>query len=700
MGDAWLLVANLLAACPHLKLLVTSRSLLRLHGEHTFPVAPLAVPDPERLPGLAEVASAGAVALFVQRAAAVRPDFTLAADNARTIVHICAALAGLPLALELAAARCGMLALDELRSLLRDRLALLSDGPRDAPARHQAMRDAIAWSYDLLTPAERTLFRRLAVFAGGWTRDATTFPSVEASGESRLVLDVLARLVEQSLVEVDPRGAVARYRLLEPVRQYAAEQLRAAGEESHARQRHLSWCVAVAGAEGATTTAAYDRFEAEHDNFRAALRWADEQGDAVAGLRLGVALWRFWHARGYLGEGRAWLEALLERTERQNDVWCPLPLRQQALLGAGVLACNQGDQARARQFLDASLAISRRLGDQAAVAESLQQLATVVKNQAEHALAFALVEECLELRRQLGDERGAADALHRLGSLLREVGQYPRAIALLEESLRLFRKLGERDGEATVLNTLGKTVRDQGDYARAVALHEASLVIGRDLDNPWSISNSLRHLGLAVWCQGDAERAGALVAESLALAEEIGDRWGIAGSLLQLGRLARQAGQEDRALRLTERSLALCRRLDDAWGSATALHALGLIAEDANAWDRAAGNYRAALALARRKGWTWGVADCLEGLARSALGQGQPQRAARLFGAAAGLRATLKTPIPPPERALNEQSVVALRARLGDNVYAVARGAGQSVPLEQVIDDIIAAESEFEASAD
>lgn len=188
--------------------------------------------------------------------------------------------------------------------------------------------------------------------------------------------------------------------------------------------------------------------------------------------------------------------------------------------------------------------------------------------------------------------------------------------------------------------------------------------------------------------------------ESLALAEEIGDRWGIAGSLLQLGRLAHRAGQEDRALRLLEQSLALCRRLDDMWGSASALHGLGVIAEDAAAWDRAAGSYQAALALAQQKGWTWGVADCLEGLARSAFGQGHPRHAARLFGAAAGLRATLKTPIPPPERALNEQCVVALRARLGDNAYAVARGAGQSVPLEQVIDDIIAAESEFEASAD
>ncbi len=391
---------DILAACPRVRILATSRVALNLRAEQLYSVEPLALPDLAALPPPSVLARVPAVALFVDRARAAQPRFALDKTNAATVAAICRRLDGLPLAIELAAARVRLLPLPTLLGLLEDQLSVLADGPRDLPPRHQALRAAIAWSHDLLSEAERVVFRRLAVFAGGWTVEAASAirsgPAVGPAAGASLVLDGVTALVGHSLVQFEDTARGGRYRFLEVVRQYALEQLAASPDEDAVRGRHLDWCLALA--DGAAETlrgpdqeASLARLEAEHDNLRAALRWGLRHGaDVVAGLRLACALWRFWYMRGYLGEGRAWLEDALGRADD-----APPALRATACVAAGALAQRQGDYARATTLLEEGLTLRRQVGDRAALAAALTDLGVVAYVRSEVDRARELHEESL-----------------------------------------------------------------------------------------------------------------------------------------------------------------------------------------------------------------------------------------------------------------------------------------------------------------
>lgn len=526
------LLAEVLAACPRVKMLVTSRAPLHIRGEQEFAVPPLALPTLAHGPPLERLEECGALALFVQRARAVQPAFQPTTAQLRMLAEICVRLDGLPLAIELAAAWCKLLPLPSLRERLEHRLQLLTGGARDLPARQQTMRDTIAWSYALLDPPGQAVLRRLAIFAGSWTLDAAATLCALAGDSGRTVLSDLRGLADKGLLWV-PEHVVAepRFAMLGTVRDYALEQLAAHGETEVLRGHHAALYVALAEQaepqlEGPEQVAWVARLEREHDNLRAALTWAMEDGAArgVVGLQLAAALWRFWYLRGYLSEGRRWLEAVLA-------IAAAAPAREQgvtayALQGVGALAYAQGDYTRATLWLDESLALCRTQDDRRGSAAALNRLGLVAANQGEYARASVLYEESLALKRELGDTRGIALTLDNLGKVAHAQGDYRRATALYEESLILGRELGDTRGIASCLHNLGTIAQDQGMYARAAALQGESLGLLSTLDDRRGIAACLEGLAQVAAASADSAsnlwRAALLLAAAAAVRAAIG----------------------------------------------------------------------------------------------------------------------------------------------------------------------------------
>ncbi|MDP8909304.1 MAG: tetratricopeptide repeat protein, partial [Chloroflexota bacterium] len=552
-------VADLLASCEHLKVLVTSRARLGLRAEHEYLVPPLATPNPMRLPPLSELAAIDSVALFVERAGAARHNFVLTAENAPAVAAICARLDGLPLAIELAAARVKTLPPKAILERLSSRLKLLTGGARDLPERQRTLRATIAWSHGLLPVDEQTLFRRLAVFAGGFSLESAE-TVVSAMGAFEIdVLDGITTLVEQSLLrQEDGSDGEARFTMLETLREFGQEQLTEAGEVVAARQAHTAWCLALAeeavprltGPEQGTWLA---RLEMEHDNLRAALATSlTDQRDTH--LQLAGVLWRFWYMRGYLSEGRRWLEqALADDTE----IAATTAARANVLNGAGGLAYAQGDLDHARIRFEQSLAIRRTLNDKAGIAASLNNVGIVADEQGDYAKAAALYGESLALERELGDSRGAAISLNNLGLVVEGQGDYARAGALYTESLGIVRELGDQRAVAFSLHNLGNLAYTQGDYARAVELHTETLRIHRTLGDERGAALSLNYLGRLAAEQGDHARAAELHVESLEILQAFGDKRSLIEGLDGVAALAVGTMRARQALRLFGAAAAL-----------------------------------------------------------------------------------------------------------------------------------------------
>jgi predicted ATPase/DNA-binding CsgD family transcriptional regulator len=514
-------VADLLADCPGLAVLATGRGPLRVGGEQEFPVPPLALPDPGRLPPLTELAAGEAVALFVDRAAAVRPGFALTAENAAAVAAICRALDGLPLAIELAAARTKVLSPQALLARLEHRLALLTGGARDAPARQRTLRDAIAWSHGLLTAEERALFRRLAVFVDGFTLEAAEAVAGGAGGGD--VLDGVSSLVDKGLLH--PAGhpdQEPRFAMLETIRAYALEQLAESGEEAVARDAHLGHFLALAErAEpeltGPDQIAWLDRLEVEHHNLGAALAWASEGERLERGLRLAGALLRYWEHHSHYAEGGRWLERALARAEV-----VAAPVRAKALHAAGVVAFWQGDRARAEAALGEALDLFRAAGDDYGAAFALNRLGTLALQAGDHDRAAALFAEAGPLIRAVSDEDGIAALDGQLGyaALLR--GDHDRAVAHLQEALARYRRLGSALGAGRVLIHLGRGLTERGEAARALPLLREALAYDRAAGNRWYLAEALEALAAAAVGLGEAERAARLSGAAGALRDVLG----------------------------------------------------------------------------------------------------------------------------------------------------------------------------------
>ena len=553
-------VAALLADCPQLAVLATSRAPLRVGGEREYPVAPLATPPPGRAPTMIEVAAAPAARLFVERAGAHAPGFALTETNAAAVAAICRRLDGLPLALELAAAWVKLLPPAPLLARLDRALPLLTDGARDLPARQRTLRETIAWSHDLLTDGERALFRRLAAFAGGFTLATAEAVCADATMPAAAVLAATAALLDQSLLQrvsaMADAEAEPRLALLETIREYATERLAASDEETTVRARHAAHFLALADAgaaalSGAGDAAALARLDEEIDNLRAALGWA-LGGEGATALQLAGALGRFWYTRGLWSEGRRWLVAALQHREG-----APPAAVARALLGAGQLAFMQGEAAQAVALYEESLALYRGLGQSQGIAGALALLGQATQARGEAARAHALLAESLAQFEELGDARGIVSVLMILGLGAQEPGDEARTRVLLEAGLARLRALGATGGLPGGLIALGWLAFRQGDVAAARAHFAEALSLARRSGEPMMVGATLHSLGLLALLQGDPARCQALVGEALRIYREIGYLLYVPHCLEALAGVVVAGGWAARAARLLGAAAAL-----------------------------------------------------------------------------------------------------------------------------------------------
>jgi len=672
------LVEALLQTCPRLRVLATSREALGIAGEIAWPVPslslpePLAAVDPESIDDLIRYE---AIRLFIQRARAVLPGFELTPENAAATVQIVRRLDGIPLAIELAAARLKMLSPEQIAERLDDRFRLLTGGSRTAVPRHQTLQAAMDWSFDLLDDGERMLLRRLSVFGGEFDLEAVeTICATPSDKRMPPILDLLAQLIDKSLVMLDDTAGAPRYRLLETVRQYGRDRLVAAGEAVVFRRRHRDWYLALAERaagelQGPDQVNWLTRLAAEHGNLRTALEWSLGGDDPAAGVRLVAALWRFWFVRGYLSEGRDWIERALASGSGADTV------RAEALLGAGALAWRQRDYGQAGAHLARSLALYRALADARGIAQALLFLGRVAQFQGDHAAAATRYEECLGQARAARDRWGIAATLDAMGLLAWQKGDFERAKTLLGDCLALTRKLGDRLGTADALNILGRVAYDQGDYARATRLVEESLEVYRALGDRVAIAYAHHKLGNIALCQGDHAGAAALFEQSRNESQALGEKRGEAYAVNSLGNLARVQGDLAAAEASFGASLALARDIGDKRGTADATANLGWLARDRGASGKASERFREALKLYVEMDDKLGMAESLVGLA-GAMSEADPRLATRLFACSDALRGTIQAPLAPIYQAAHDRDVTALRGSMGDRAFEAAWKAG------------------------
>ncbi len=661
----------LLDACPNVKLLVTSRSRLRISGEREYKVAPL---SHEQNPTTNDDDLPGAVQLFLDRVRDVDPGFEPDADDQPVVAEIVRRLDGLPLAIELAAARIKVLPPASLLQRLEQRLPLLSGGARDLPLRQQTMRDTIGWSYDLLDAPQQVLFRRLGVFIGGFTLEAAealepagaTGPDGNGPGATMDVVDGIATLIDNSLLQQRPgfRGE-PRYQMLETVREYALDRLEAAGERDIIEQRHAAHYLAFAeassaGLPGPHAAAWLERLERDRYNVRAALRWALNQGDASAAMRMGASLWRFWEQRGYVTEGRSHLTAILDCTglPEGSPAWCSV------LTGAAVLASMQGDYDQAVQLCEDALAGWHRIGDQQGIARALLCLAAVARYRDDYADAEALGTESLAAFRLVGDPWGSGRALVHLGMVAWVQGDHDLGSARYEEALTLLRVAGDDQGIFEVLLELGKGACDRGDFVRATSLFDECLVLAETHVDRGARGEALTELGVVARLRGDYLQAADLFTEATDLARENGDR-------RQLAYLSAHLGDVDIAT-------------GDIPGAAV--------------------RFAEALRLFLNMGNRVGVAQCMEAIATCARLRGMQIPAVRLLGSSTSLFAEIGA-IPPPDRDPATAADV-LRASLTPAEFTAAWQAGEMLGWRDAATEALAlvtdlaAESPADAAGD
>ena len=544
------LISELLEACPRLKVLVTSRARLHLASEHEFPVPPLAVPELTSPAPLKLLAGSPAVVLFTQRALTVRPGFALTNDNALAVAEICSRLDGLPLALELAAARVRILTPEALLGHLEHRLPLLTRGTQDLPQRQRTLRDTLAWSYDLLEPEQQRLFRLLGVFVGDCPQEAVE-EVCTAFGTSRMVvLDGLEDLVDHSLMRLEQTENETWLLMLDTVREYARELLEESGELKSAQVEHAAHYLLLAEKaepelRGPRQAEWLERLEREHDNMRAALRWSMATGETALGLRLAANLSWFWWLRGYLSEGRQWVEELLSVPE-------PVPpsIRAGALYAAGVLAYYQGDYGPSGTYLQQSTTLYEQIDDRLGRANVVNLLGNVAYREGDFARAAALHEENLRVYRAAENQPRIAATLNNLGTVRERQGDYVGAKTLYEESPAIKRELGDEVGAAGTMHNLGLLALYAGDYNNATSLLEGSLETMRQLANQTGISMNMLELGNVARQRGDESTAKEHYRASLTLLRELGDRQRIAQCMEGLAAVDGASGSADRAARL------------------------------------------------------------------------------------------------------------------------------------------------------
>lgn len=727
------LADTLLRMCPHLKILATSRERLGIAGEATWTVPPLSLPDPRESPSLEQLQTYEAVTLFAERALVVSPTFVITDQNAPAVMTLCHELDGLPLAIELAAARLRAIPVEEVAGRLADRFRLLTGGDRTALPRRQTLRAAMDWSHELLSQEERVLLRRLSVFAGGFTLEAAEMVCIWDDREGLDIVDLLTNLVDKSLVVPRTEDGKGRYELLETVRQYAREKLLEANEEPKVRERHRDWCLEFAERMEVkrwepNQAVGLDRLETEHDNLREGLAWSVAAMEAEPALRLAVAIGWLWQIRGYWSEARKWLKAALSISrspdphlraralfwaarfaQLQSDYVAERLLREESLaifreVGSkqdialvlddlGVSLHRQKDYAAAGSVYQESLSIFREMNMKERMGWLLMHLAELAKDQGDLMGARSRAEESLALCREFGFQRGIAYSLGVLAAVEERQGEYTAARSLREKELAILREVGDKDGVGLTLIQLAGLARDQGDYAVARRLFEESLAIYRELSGRTGTAWALRGLGTLARAQGDLSAVRPLYEESLSIFREVGGKRGIGWVLNSLGSLWCLQGDWGAASPLYEESLAIFREFGDRQGIGYALSGLSEVERSQSHYGRAATVLSEALSLLKNS-WDKPLAVvCLEGFGYLAAAEGQMERAARLFAAAMAAREAMGTPVPPSIRADYDQTIASTHGGLGETAFTAAWAEGRAMTVEQAIEYVLTVDS-------
>lgn len=638
--DAAPQVAALLSDCPSLKVLVTSRQPLRLSSEQVFEVPRLGVPNLAHLPPIDQLLEFPAAALFVERARATQPGFTLSAESARAVAEVWVRLDGLPLAIVLAAARTNVLSVDAMLDRLQQRFTLLRVSSRDLPVRHLTLFAAIAWSYDLLAPAEQQLFHWLALFPGGCTLRAADHLGEDENPDARVaVVDVLESLLDKHLTHREERSGVPRFFMLESIREYALHVLGTGDAFERLRRRQVAYYLpivedATALPLGLDQATWFDELEHEHHNILNVLAWALD-GDAEAGVRMAVALGWYWYIRGDLSVGRHWLERAVAVSRTLSP-----RTRAHALFWMGTLARRQGDYAEAAALCRESLQLCREVGDDPGAIDALKILANIAWRQADYASAKQFAEEGLRLAQGREDKAAIASVLVELGLVARRQGEYLLATGYFEQSLEIYRQLGELRWVGFMLNNLGLIARAQGDLAAAAATLSEAFALMQNVKDRYGMALVSANLGVTELSRESLHQAEALCERSLNLFEELQDRSGIAHASYNLGLVALSRGQYARAATLIVESLTQRLALQESYG----------------------------------------IAECLEALARIALAGRQNSLSAMLYASAAATRDAIGAPLPPLERERDERDLAVLRSRLQAGYHdRLAEGARLTV---------------------
>jgi non-specific serine/threonine protein kinase len=653
------LAAELLCCCPNLQILTTSREPLNVTGETLWQVPTLELPAPHQVSLTDLLLRFECIRLFFERANAVQPGFRLTLENAPAVVKICIQLDGIPLAIELAAARVKVLSVEQiaayLTSTLGARFALLTQGSRTILPRQQTLRHAIDWSYALLNNAERRLFRQVAVFQGGFTLQAleqVVNGGADNTGGAihHALLDLLTQLVDKSLVISEPQRGENRYRLLETLREYALEQFTAPDELESLQRRHAEFFLHLAEqAEPALRSAAQQhwlaRLEAEHANLRAALSYATASADRELALGLTATLEQFWDIRVYLSEGREWLNKALARRGSAS-----VPTQARALSVAGFLAQRQDDYPVARHFLDESLSLFEHAKDEAGIADVLRNLALVDMRQGHYRVAQQRLEQSLALFRTLNHSDGMARVLNNLGNWAWDQNQTQAARDYYGESLAIRKRMGDQVGIATVLFNLGNTARAQGDCAAAHTYYEECLMLSRALDHRALIGIALKNLGLVAFLIGDYPKAQRNGEEALSILLEIGDKSDAGFTLNNLGYVAQKLGEPSQALLYFCQGLQLMHELGHIRGTFLSLEAIVELLVDIDQ---------------------------------------QLECAVRLLSAAARLRKEADIAVPPSKQPEYDRILTHLHRQLDPTTFRSAWATGQTAPLVQVVDQAL-----------
>lgn len=681
------LVEDLLASCPQLKILITSRAVLHLHTEQAFMLAPLALPDPhEELPATERLLQFAAVDLFVQRAQAILADFRITAQNARDIADICMCLDGLPLAIELAVRRIRLLSPHALLTRLTTDLLILKSNVPTVPERQQTLYNTITWSYNLLDEQAQWLFRQLSIFHGGCTLEAVEAIFGQQHNEQIDILQTIITLLDNSLLQqVELSSENPRFTMLETIRTYGQDSLRAHAELAVVERAHaMHYLTLVEQArphlKGAHQAGWLAQLEPEQENLRAALKWFIGQQDTENALSFSEAFGKFYGLKGYWSEERYWLQVVLELPQTSK----PTAMRAKVLRRAGYLAYRLGNLPGAYAQQKESIALSQASGDMHNLAGALSGLALVLYRQKDIAEALHLQRESVSAARASGDTWSIANALEGLGRFLHYQGHTSEAYPVLAESLALARELMDKESTVRILSTLVSIEISQGDSVQAAALAQEGLTLAQELGTRPLIAIARDSIGDVAMYKGEYAQAKRLFEERILLAQELGDRPTVAKKQLQLGDIALAEGDMQQATTLVQESLAFFREQNDHPNIATALHVLGEIKLAQQDLTQAISLYKEAFQLNKAVGDQRHVGKHLIGQAKIALAQGQPEQAAMLLGLAESWSSP-QVDMHPAQRQDYEQAVTNVQTQLGAERFAAARDRGSTMTLEQVL---------------